>query len=35
MAMNKLWNNGEIETTPSDYTKEQKFTHYGLALPGI
>ena len=35
MAMNKLWNNGEIETTPSDYTKEQKFTHYGLDLPGI
>jgi hypothetical protein len=35
VAMNKLWNNGEIETTPADYTKEQKFTNYGLALPGI
>ena len=34
-AMNKLWNNGEFETTPADYTKEQKFTKYGLALPGI
>lgn len=35
VAMNKIWNTGELETTPSDYTKEQKFTTYGIALPGI
>lgn len=34
-AMNKVWNTGEIENIPADYTKEQKFTNYGLALPGI
>ena len=34
-AMNKIWNTGEIENIPADYTKEQKFTNYGLALPGI
>jgi hypothetical protein len=33
-AMNKLWNNGEIETTPLDYTIEQKFVKFGLAEPG-
>lgn len=32
-AMNKLWNNGEIETTPLDYTTEQKFVKFGLAEP--
>lgn len=35
VAMNKLWNTGEIQNIPSDMTKEQKFTHYGIALPGI
>ena len=34
-AMNKLWNTGELQNIPADYTKEQKFTQYGLALPGI
>ena len=34
-AMNKIWNTGELENIPADYTKEQKFTNYGLALPGI
>jgi hypothetical protein len=33
-AMNKLWNSGEIETTPLDYTTEQKFVKFGLAEPG-
>jgi hypothetical protein len=34
-AMNKVWNTGELQNIPADYTKEQKFTQYGLALPGI
>ena len=34
-AMNKLWNTGELQNIPADYTKEQKFTSYGIALPGI
>jgi hypothetical protein len=33
-AMNKLWNNGEIETTPLDYTTNQNFVKFGLAEPG-
>ena len=32
-AMNKLWNNGEIQTIPLDYTTEQKFVKFGLAEP--
>ena len=34
-AMNKLWNTGEIAVIPADYTKEQKFTTWGIALPAI
>jgi hypothetical protein len=33
-AMNKLWNNGTVETIPLDYTTEQKFVKFGLAEPG-
>lgn len=34
-SMNKLWNNGETQTIAADYTKEQKFTTWGIALPAI
>lgn len=32
-AMNKLWNNAELQTIPLDLTAEQKFSNWGLALP--
>ena len=34
-AMCKLWNTGEADPIAADYTKEQKFTKSGIALPGI
>ena len=34
-AMNKLWNTGDVAVIPADYTKEQKFTTWGIALPAI
>jgi hypothetical protein len=33
--MNSLWNKGDEDIMPADYTKEQRFTDYGIALPGI
>ena len=33
--MNTLWNKGTEEVIPADYTKEQKFTEKGIALPAI
>ena len=32
-AMNKLWNNAELQTIPFDFTSEQKFVKWGIALP--
>lgn len=32
-AMNKLWNTGEMQVIAADYTAEQKFTTWGVALP--
>mgnify|MGYP006277640579 FL=1 len=32
-AMNKLWNNAELQTIPFDLTSEQKFVKWGIALP--
>jgi hypothetical protein len=33
--MNSLWNKGTEDVVPADYTKDQKFTDYGIALPAI
>lgn len=35
VAMDKLWNTGEVSAIPADYTKEQKFTTWGIALPAL
>lgn len=32
-AMNKLWNNCDIQTDPIDFTKEQTFVKKGFATP--
>ena len=33
--MNELWNKSADTITPADYTKDQKFTNSGIALPAI
>ena len=34
-AMCNLWNMGDTPPIAADYTKDQKFTKSGIALPGI